>query len=343
MRRLLMGLVAASLVVSVGGCIFLDAQFEVGVDGSTDATFEVGILKSVMEMGEGEEPTMGITEELAEGKWEQEEFDRDEWHVVVLKGHAGPGESLFTEEAKMQPEFAMQTHLFSTVYEFTLPLPEDAVGVEEQIEANAEVEAPEGEQAEVQVEGLEGAEELAGDLAGMMLTGGEKGLRFAVTLPGRIIATNGETTALNRAAWRTDLAGAGALEEKALLARSRLVNWPSVGRMGAELSRMGRYDLVLVLVSAVQRGVVPDPQTDAPLETTLDAKLYAQILDIMVALDAAVGPELANTVMAGLKLNEDEPDAAAVERVLARVSAKDFGASVEKDIADRLLEQLGAP
>jgi len=342
MRKLLMGLVAASLVVSVGGCIFLDAQFEVGVDGSTDATFEVGILKSVMEMGEGEDPTTGINEGLAEGKWEREEFDRDEWHVVVLKGHAGPGESLFTEEAEMQPEFASQTHLFSTIYEFALPLPEDAVGVEEQIEANAEA-PPQGEQAEVQVEGLEGAEELAGDLTGMMMTGGERGLRFAVTLPGRVIATNGEITALNRAAWRTDLAGAGAPEEKALLARSRLVNWPSVGRMGAELSQMGRYDLVLVLVSAVQRGVVPDPQTDAPLEATLDAKLYAQILDIMVALDAAVGPELANSVMTGLKLNADEPDAATVERVLARVSAEDFGASVEKDITDRLLEQLGAP
>lgn len=339
MRRLLMGLAVASLVVSMGGCIFLDAEFEMTVDGGTNATFEVGILKSLAEQGEGEDPTMEITEGLAEGKWEEEQFDRDQWRVSSLKGQAGPGESLFAEDADMQPEFATETHLFSTIYGFTLPLPEDALGVKEQIEADVEAEG----QGEVKVEGMEGAEELMGDLAAMMMTGGQMGLHFAVTLPGRIIATNGETTAPNRAAWSLDLAGLGAEGQEALVARSRLVNWESIGRMGPRLAAMGRYDLVPALIAAVERGVVPDPATDAPLEAELDAALYAEILDIMVALDAAVGPELANAIMLGLQLNADSPDPAAVRKTHERVSAEGFAASVEKDLCETLIQQLGAP
>ena len=341
MQKLLMGLAVASLAVSMSGCIFLDAEFEMDVDGGTSATLEVGILKSLAEQGEGEDPTTEMREELAEGKWEEEQFDRDQWRVSSLKGHAGPGESLFAEEAKMQPEFATETHLFSTVYQFTLPLPEDAIGVEEPPEAEAEAEG-EG-QDEVEVEGMEGAEELFGDLAGLMMTGGEMGLRFAVTLPGRIIATNGETTAADRAAWHMDLAGVAAEGQEALAASSRLINWESIGRMGPRLAAMGRYDLVPALIAAVERGVVPDPATNAPLQAELDAPLYAEILGIMVALDAAVGPQLTDSIMVGLRLNADTLDRAAVQKVLQRVTAEGFTVSVEKDVREALIRQLGAP
>ncbi len=336
---LLCGLLCGLAVVS--GCIFLDAQFEMGVDGGTDATLEVGILKSLAEQGEGGDPTAQITEGLAEGKWQQDQFDRDQWRVSSLKGHAGPGESLFTKDAEMQPKFVTETHLLSTVYGFTLPLPKDAVGVKEQIEADAK---PQGEgEGEVKVEGMENADKLFGDLAALMMTGGDKGIRFAVTLPGSIISTNGETSAANRATWHMDLAGVGAEGQEALTARSRLVNWGSIGRMAPRFAAVGRYDLVPVLVAAVQRGVVPDPVTDAPLQAELDGGLYADILDIMVALDAAVGPKLANTIMVGLHLNADTPDRAAVQKVLQRVTAEDFAASVEKDLSESLIGQLGAP
>jgi hypothetical protein len=336
MRTLLVGLLAASVAVGVSGCIFVDAHFGVTPDGSTDAVIEFGMLKSLAERAEGEGAEAEFGKGLAEGKWEQQQqFERDGWQVTAFKGHAGPGESLFAEEADVDTELRTETRLLSTIYEFTMTVPQQPLEVEAPPPAEAPPEAEQGVE-------IEGADEIFGDVAAMMMTSGQSGVRFGVSLPGRIIESNGVVVAPGGVAWRLDLNAQEAPPE-AFRARSRLPNWQSIGRMGAALTGVGRADLVPVLIAAVERGLVPDPQTDAPLQADFNLQLYGQLLDIVLRLDAAVGPELTNVVMGTLQLNRDSPDAARVAKVLERVSAQDFAASVQQEVAASLVKQLGAP
>ncbi|MGC9317862.1 MAG: hypothetical protein ACP5KN_07500, partial [Armatimonadota bacterium] len=98
---------AATLAVLglLGGCMFIDGRFAMAPDGSVDARLEAGVLKSMMEQGGGDF-TADLGKGLAEGRWQEEEYDRDQWHVKAMVGHAGPGQSLFTEEARVTPKFA---------------------------------------------------------------------------------------------------------------------------------------------------------------------------------------------------------------------------------------------
>ncbi len=345
-RVVVLGMALAALVAA-GGCMFVDAQFTMAPDGSTTARLEAGVLKSMAEQGEGD-LTTDLGQALAAGKWREEAaFERGPWQVQAWVGEAGPGESLFAEGAEPQPAFAMTRHLLSTVCQFSMPVPEQVMETKATVEGTAAAEGEaraEGEEwaegGEVQVEGLEGMGEAVGEMMAMMMSSGESGLSFSVELPGEIVRTNGEEIAPSRVAWKIDLTTEQMPYEE-LSAQSRLVNWPGVGRLGGALTEIGRWQMVPALIAGVRRGVVPDPVVEGSEEGELDAALYAQILDIMVALDGAVGTQLADEIMLELGLNADAPDPARVAQIAERVLADDFAAGIDSGVRQRLLDQLG--
>lgn len=323
-------------VVSLNGCLFVDAHFTRGADGSTDATMEMGVLKAVLDADEnGGEMNMNA-EGLVKENWEEpQEFDRGEWHVALLKGHADAGDSLFEEGDMSSPEFTSEQRLLTTIHGFSLKVEtEGLVGADD---------AAADEDVNEEVEGFEGLDELMGDMAGMIGEGG-KPMRFSCTLPGVVFEHNGNLTSGDTVAWQFGLSGEGMPEGEVLSARSRLINWEVIGAVGSSLVEGGRHDLVMPLIAGAQRGIIPDPEVRGnPLDGEVDLGMYENILDIMVALDGLVGEEMTDQVMVGLGLNGNKPDAAMVERVLARLSAEDYAGEVNEGIAGGMVQSLSAP
>ncbi len=348
--RGLLIVVALAALTFAGGCFFVDGQFSMKPDGSVDAWMEMGVLKSMVQQSD-EEPTTEVSEGLVEERWTEEEpFDRGQWRITPMVGHAGPGESLFKKDADPQPQFDVTPHLLSTTYSFTMPLPEQPVQAEGEVEGEAaeggevaegagEGEAAEGEGGEVQVEGMEGLDEALGDMMGMMMTSGDSGVRFSVELPGEIVETNGEVTGQSRAAWAIDMAAEQPPYEQ-MLARSRLLNWPAIGRLGGELTDRGRWDLVPALIGGVRRGVIPNPAGEEGAEAEFDVTMYIQALEIMVHLDRAVGQAIANDVMTTLGLG-GEPDPAMIEEIAVRLEGMDLEAEIDEEVTEQLLGRLG--
>ncbi len=330
------GLAALSLA---GGCIFIDAQFGLDPDGTQHGRIEAGVMQAVLQQGEGDF-TADVSEELAPGRWQDlgEEL-RDGWQVKTMVGEAPPGEALFTDEAEAAPEFGMTGRLLSTEYTFSMELPEESMQPQVgPVEIQPEAEAPaEGGEGEVQFEGMD--EAMSGMMA-MMMSSGDAGLRFSADLPGEIVSTNGEVAAPGRAAWAIDFMNPDP-ELRVLEAESRLLNWPSIGRLAGEMTAMGRWDLAPALIAGVRRGVLPDPATADPMAAQLDAVMYVQVLEIMVALDQAVGEQIANQVMTTLGLNADDIDPAFVEEVALRLEGMDLAAEVDAKVIEQLLGTLG--
>jgi len=339
-RKLLLLVLLSAGAGALNGCVSLDGNYSIAPDGSADVTVELGVLKTLMELGQGEDPLAQVGEGLAEGKWQQEEFDRDQWHVFALKGHAGPGESLFTQQAEMAPQIGIRTHQFSTRYEFeaptlTGPMPIQAGGEAEPAPAQAPQQDEEAATPELPTDVLE-------NLASLMLGGSDFGMRFSVSLPGRITETSGELVAPNRAAWSFDLQSIAQPPGK-LYAQSRLLNWESVARMATALGELGRYELAPRFVDGIERGVLPDPWTEAPLAQELRPELYVKLLEIMAALDSALGEQVTDGVMRNLGLHEAAVDAGRLARIHERVTSEEFAASVAAEVAGAVSSVLSAP
>ncbi len=339
--RLAVLVLALAGLAMAGGCIFVDAQFSMAPNGATSARMEAGVLTSMMEQGEGDFTT-DIGETLAEGKWQElEAFERDQWHVQAWEGQAGPGESLFAEGAEATPEFGTEQHLLSTLYTFEMALPADPVMQPQAAEAAVEpaAEPPAADEGEVQIEGMEGMDEAMGEMMAAMMSTGGAGLRFSVDLPGEILGTNGEVTAPSVAAWHIDLSAEEPPYEM-LSAQSRLPNWPVIGKLGGQLTQMGRADLVSALIAGVRRGVLPDPVSDNPMAAELNTLMYVQALDVMTALDAAAGEMIANEVLMTLGMG-GSPDPAMIEEMAVRLEGTDLSAEINEGVKERLLGLLG--
>lgn len=333
-RRRLVCLAALFLgAVALNGCMFVNAHFTVQHDGSTDAAVEIGILKAALEGEEGgAETTLG--EALEEGRWQKpEEFDRGQYRVTAVKGHAGPGESLFKPGTPDVPSFGRETHLLTTVYSFTMPL---------HVQPPTPQEGPEAQQPPAAGGDDQRMQEMFGALAALM-SAQDQNLRFACTLPGEIASSNGTQVAPDTVAWALNLSGAGLPEGGELRATSRLINWRVVGEVGDALMRRGREDLVLPLVAGAQRGIIPDPITANPAAQAVDLELYTQILEVMVALDGLVGKELTDQIMVALKLNVDRPDPQALAVIAAKVASPAFAEAVSRAAVDNVVWKLLEP
>jgi hypothetical protein len=305
---------------------------------------EAGVLKTMAEQGEGDFSS-DVNENLVEENWtELEPFDRGQWRVQAWEGHAEPGERLFTEGEGPRPQFETEEHALSTVYTFEMPLPrgpmmETGPAPDQPAPEEPQPEGEEGEAAEG--EGAEGMQQMGaamGEMMAMMMSTGEAGLRFSVELPGQLVVTNGQIISQQRAAWKIDLSA----EEPPvteLHAVSRLPNWAVVGQLGARMAEMDRADLVPALISGVRRGVLPDPVGDVPA-AELDALMYVQATEIMMALDAAVGEQIATDVMRTLGLTGD-PDPATVEEIAVRLEGMDLAAEIDEGARQHALELLG--
>ena len=332
--RLVLIAVALMSLAFAGGCFFLDARFSMAPDASVDARIETGVLKSMA--GDGEVDAE-LSEGLAEGKWtEQEQYERDQWLVTAMVGHAGPGESLFRPDAEPQPQFEMTRHALSNAYTFRMPLPESG---DAGLDGEAVPEGQAGDGGEAEVEGMEAFGDALGEMIGAVFASGDSGLRFSVELPGEIVETNGKMAQWRGVEWTLDpMAPEPGYEE--LFARSRLLNWAQVGRLAEALADRGRWDLAPALISGVQRGIVPDPVTDDPAAVEFDALMYVQALEIMVALDRAVGERISTEVIKRLGLSDD-PDPALVEEIAVRLEGMDIGAEIDREVVERLLGMLG--
>jgi hypothetical protein len=323
-RRVAVLALALCALTLAGGCIFVDAQFTMAPDGATAARLEAGVLKSVAEQGEGSF-TADIGEMLAEGKWTgPEDFERGEWLAQAWEGRAAPGESLFVEGEAPAPEFGTEQHLLSTVYSFEMALP--------QTEMEATPEAEEGAVADPEMQAA-----VQGMMQAMMSTG-EAGVRFSVSLPGEIASTNGEVSGPSTVRWALDPTA----DEQAydtMSAQSRLLNWPVIGKLGGQLAQMGRWDLVPALVSGVRRGVLPDPVSADPMAAEPDALMYVQALEVMVALDAAAGEAISTEVLQTAGMN-GTLGRAEIDAIAVRLEGIDLTAEVDEGVRERLLRVL---
>ncbi|GEM_PF-5520446 len=327
--RLPMLAVALCGLTLAGGCIFVDAQFTMAPDGATAARLEAGVLKSVAEQGEGGF-SADIGEMLAEGKWTgPADSERGEWLVQAWEGQAAPGEALFIEGDAPAPEFAIEQHLLSTVYSFEMALPETAV--------DATPQAEEGPAAEVAPADAEMQAAVQGMMEAMMSTG-EAGVRFSVNLPGQIVGTNGEISGPATVRWALDPTAAQQAYDS-MSAQSRLLNWPVIGKLGGQLTQMGRWDLVPALIAGVRRGVLPDPVTPDPMAAELDTLMYVQALEAVVALDAAAGETIATEVLQALGMN-GSLGRAEIEQIAVRLEGVDLAADVDEVVRERLLGVL---
>lgn len=333
-RLLLFGALLTMLML-VGGCVFIDARFTLQPDGTKLAQLETGVLRTMVEQGEGDFSS-NVSEGLNMELWQEgEEFDRDQWHVWTLTGRAAPGQELFAEDAQVAPEFTIVRRLLTTDYEFEMRFPEGSMQMEK---SPAQMPPQEGD-AEVEVEGMEQMGAAMAQMMAMMMQSGEAGVRFSVTLPGEIIDANGQRIGPGTVGWAIDPTGAEPPE--ALSARSRLINWPNLGRLAGEIVEMGRWDVVPALIAATRRGLVPDPVSDAPMEAELDAELYAQIAEIVGRLDGAVGEAITGDVVTQLGLNDADVDPSFVANVLERVRQDDFASEIDESVTEDVLERLG--
>ena len=333
---------------ALSGCLFVDAHFTLQPDGATDAVMEIGVLKQMME-GEGAQAEMNLDENLVKENWtEPVELDRDEWHVTRATGHAAAGQRLFVEGTPDVPQFGTERHLLTTMYGFSMTFqpesgPAQPVGEGDQEGQGAQAEQPapgagEGQGGEAQPEQDMG--QALEQLAAMMAASGQQGLRFAVTLPGEIVDSNGISASPDTVAWKLGLTGEGAPEGGMMTARSRLINWPVMGAMCQALTAAGRDDLALPLIDAARRGVVPDPATDSTSIEGVNVPMYAQMLDAMVALDQMVGSAYADQVLAGLGFGADSPDPQMVARVAAKIAQGDFAAGAREGLVSGLVKAL---
>ena len=337
--RVLLLIFALAALTCAGGCIFVDAQFSMAPDGATSARMEAGVLKSIAEQGEGDFTT-DINETLVQDNWtELEPFERGPWQVQAWEGHAAPGERLFVEGDAPAPQFGTEEHALSTLYTFNMPLPEGPVMTEPQATEPQPAPAPEeGQEQGAEGQGMEQMGAAMGEMMGMMMTTGDAGLRFSAELPGELVATNGDVVSPTRTAWKIDLTA----EEPpvdALVARSRLPKWDVVGSLGAQMTQMGRWDLVPAMIAGVRRGVLPDP-AGAQSAEELNTLMYVQATEIMMALDDAVGEAISTQVMRTLGVAGD-PDPATVEEIAVRLEGMDLSAQVDENVADSVLGLLG--
>ncbi len=332
--------VALMALTLAGGCMFVDATFSVSPDGSRDARMEAGVLKSMAEQGEGDFTT-DINENLVQENWtELDEFDRGKWRVKAWEGHAGPGQKLFAAADGPNPQFGTQQHALSTVYTFEMPLPEGPVMGPTDGGAQPPTQEQEGEGAgDNGAQDMQQMNEAMGQMMQAMMSSGDAGLRFSVDLPGEVMATNGQLMSPANASWRIDLT-AQEMPYDMLTAKSRLPNWPVVGKLAGQMTQMGRWDLVPALIAGVRRGVLPDPVSDDPMSAELDTIMYVQAVEIMMTLDQVAGEQIANQVMGELGITGD-PDPAAVEEIAVQLEGIDLGRQIDRGVTEQLLNALG--
>jgi len=341
--------VAAALVMLAGaGCVRIEFGLQYGADGSTDAVMEVAVRSDLGEGTQEASPAEEAKQGLAEGLWTFDETKEVQgWRVDRMRGHAGPGQSLFVENEETAPireaiskALTREERLFTTEYHLALS--------SEFFERAAPLAAPPGEgeaaPAEAGAEGqAEGGPQLVPPEAlNRMLM---QSITFTVRLgaPGRVVETNGAISDDGGAVWRMD---AGELTEfakagKAFEVSSRAIHWQAVGRLADDLAAGGHGDWSPeYLADLVSSGWLPNPPVQDQAAAPMDTKLYADLVVVVTRLSEVLrGPALVGALKA-LGMMDEAVDSAKAAALADKL--RDAGEDTARRVGEAAAQALQA-
>ena len=316
--RRLLGLAAAVSVLLCAGCIKVNMDVAVAPDQSTSARLALAVDTSLAEMAQGEGSFGGLKE--APGKnWKTREYKEDGWSVTEALGHAGPGEALFPDEEdapKLRVQLAQRR--LSTRYDLSLVTPPPPAQLTQPPGAGEPAAAP-----------AEAGPDFSGLAASMV---SEMQVRISLAGPGQVIATNGTVVAPGKAEWKLSLSD---LQAKQTMPDFRLTteipNWSNIGHLASQLvMRGGPADAGSRLLSALQRGLLPNPPTSAAAADKLSAVDYLRLLEVIGKLDSGAGPAVTEVIVRQLRLSDEQVTAAKIATVHGKIMKLDVGTIVEQ-------------
>lgn len=333
--RLLSLALAGGVLVLTPGCLLFDGQFAVNVDGSTDVQVTVAMGRALMEQAQQEagDPVDDLAKEPPEG-WIVQPYDTDEWHGARLQRHAMPGEDLIPPAGGKRStmddvKVSMTQRLLCTDYQVAGKISFSDLGPgDEQASATPRVVFVQDAQAN---EGPAGAEDQMPDLGAMGGLLGALAQRPQLTLrikaPGSVLSTTGNAGENGVTVWDVPIRSDGMLqapEDLVIRHVTRLVNQQNVGRLADRLAAEKDVpDMASVIADYVARDLLPNPPKADPLKASLDAQAYHDALSIIAMLEDAVGPQVAQRVVVGLKLNADSVTAKQLADLWAVMSQAD--------------------
>ncbi len=310
-----LALAAALSALLCAGCIKVNVDVAVAPDRSVSARLAAAVDTSLAEMAEGGDAFSDLTN-AAPKSWTTREYKEGRWTVSEAVGHAGPGETLFPDE-KDGPKLQVQTasRRLSTRYDISLVTPPPPAQL-----------APPPKQGE-------GETETGPDLSGLATSMmSETQISISLAGPGEVVATTGEVVAPGKAEWKlaiADLQRKQALEDFRLT--TELPNWLTIGRLADQLvMRGGPADAGSRLVSALQRGLLPNPPLNVAATDKLSAVDYLRLLQIIGKIDAGAGPAVTEAIVKQARLNDQDTTSARIAEAHGRIMKLDIGTLVEE-------------
>jgi hypothetical protein len=309
---------AAALALFASGCMKARIEVAAEPDGSTSGKVTVAMQAALTQ---GQEKMQNPLSDMVKSgaNWKTREYQEGDWQVTEATGATGPGQQLFPAADAPKTKLVTVAHRLSTRYTVTLKVPpQPAEATKLPTDAN---------------------DKQGQALAKMMLSNFE--VSFAVSGPGRIIATTGKIIGPNTAEWRLGFDDVSAKTLPEFTATTELTSWTSLGKLADQLAlKAHQYDAAPKLAAALRRGLLPDPATDTPAATKLWVEDYGRLLEIIDKLDASGQPTVTAAIIRQARLNADDTSAASIAAFYARVMKLDISALTEQATLSSLSEVL---
>jgi len=310
---------AALALLMCAGCIRLGVDVAVAPDQSSSARLLVGLDTSLGDMGAAGNPFAELKQSAVGARWTVRDYTEGTWQMHEAVGQAGPGEPLFPDGGDTPALRVQIAHRrLSTRYDITLIAPPPPTSDVAQPPAAAE-DKPADQPAPADMPDM-------GKLAESFMSGIE--VRFALSGPGRVVATTGQAVGPGQAEWKLGLTELGEKKTTGLDFRltTELPNWLNIGRLADQLvMRGGPADAGSKLAAALARGLLPNPPASAAAADKLAAADYQRLLEIIGRLDGAVPAEVTDTILKQARLNDEGVSSAAIAAAHARLMKADVG------------------
>jgi hypothetical protein len=241
---------------------------------------------------------------------------------VEATGQAGPGEKLFPDE-KDAPKLDVGAapRRLSTRYRLSM----------------VSVTPPAAAATPAPAQG-EGFADIAGLASAMMAE-----MSFTISLrgPGEVVATTGKVVAPGKAEWKLameDLQG-GKMPDFRLT--TEIPNWNNIGHLADQIVlRGGPADAGSRILSALQRGLLPNPPQNAAADDKLSAVDYQRLLEIIGKLDAGAGPTVTDVIVKQSRLNDEGVTSEQIAAAHGKIMKMDIGTIVEQSTIRAISEGL---
>lgn len=296
-----------ALAVTMSGRFKVDMGVKVKPDLGIDADFRFAVPLGFAEMmDDGDFTDMKGFDDVTV-------TDVGDMRVMTAKGSLAPGEQLGNAEQQAMPmERKAIQHRLTTRYV-----------VKNEIPVNETMKNAMGAPEEMGDEGpaldMDG---MAGLMSGLMSS---FKITTTISMPGRIVETNGTLLDANTAEFVLTFDDLSAQEPARMNVVSALPNYAHIGRLADQMILAGGDDEdVARLPEYVRQGLLPDPPMDVVSKYKLGAEDYLALVEIISALNESFSPEIAAGVVQKLGLNKDRVDADYIRNVRTAIGNADL-------------------